>query len=308
MCGFIGTTAQHPNPEVHCSVLAHRGPDYQGWWQDETITLWHTRLAIIDLHAHAHQPFHDALTGNRIVFNGEIYNFKQLKAQFPTLPWQTESDTEVIARLYAHLGEAFIEHLEGIFAIVIYDVRAKVLHLFRDHFGIKPLFYHLHDGGISFASEIKGIRALHPTPLNPESIAHYLHSGHLAYNEATWFLGVLSLPAAHHMRFNLRDHTWTLTPYWELDPTPLHLSYEEAKEEAHHLLLRSARLNLLSDVPLGLSLSSGTDSTLLLHILKAHHQGTFNAFTFGFNERDYDEVQRVLTNPHLNDAALLHFI
>ena len=311
MCGFIGITSETlyikdqiiENAEA---ILCHRGPDNAMNWRDDNVVFIHNRLSIIDLTEQANQPFVDPDTGNCIIFNGETYNFKKLKKEFSGLGWSTNSDTEVIIKLFSRIGRAFVEKLTGIFAFAIYDKSRHKIFLYRDRFGVKPLYFHLSADSFIFASEVKGISFFKPTGHSNEAIAAYLEYGSLANDSNTFFENVFSLPPAHFLEYDMAAHRISIHRYWDIGygESCFGDNEQEVFAKVKELLKRSIRLNLVSDVEIGVSLSSGTDSTFLLKSIQKESNTRFKAFTFGFDDPAYDEVIRVQKNEHLRDIEL----
>jgi len=291
MCGFIGFT-QKQDMKKYKNILYHRGPDNVDVFIDDSVSFLHNRLSVIDISDEANQPFISEI-GNVIVFNGEIYNYKELKNRF-NLNCKTSSDTEVIVKLYEKIGLNFIDYLNGIFAFAIYDKQKKEIFLFRDRFGIKPLFYKFSKNFLSFASEIKALLSKN-IEYNEQTIYDYLEFGLLCHNENTFFQDIHSLKAAHLMKYDLVSKKFEIKRYWDIGKHETNLSEKEILEKTYELLNDSMRLNLVSDVEVAISLSSGIDSTLLTKLAQNYNQ-KFKAFTFGFEEKDYDEVRKVKEN------------
>jgi len=296
MCGFVGKLGKQPKAEQisrALAVLKHRGPDGHGVLSNEAISLLHTRLKIIDLSNKATQPMIDSNTGVAIVYNGEIYNYLSLRGKCGTNEFLSQSDTEVVLQLYLTMGIQCVEQLAGMFSFAIWDPRDHSLHLVRDRFGIKPLFLHYSDKGTVFGSEIKPILAL-GVPCLPDmkSIEEYLVTGRLAHNTRTFFQNIQSLPAATIT--TIKNGKLEQTEYW----TPSILSVGEAishdpEEHVWELFKQSLQQHLVSDVDVGISLSAGLDSQLITRTLGLIQNRRFNSFTFGYNDKPYDEIEPV---------------
>lgn len=303
MCGFIGVHSNDllTNEKIEGklrNLLRHRGPDHSSLLKDGKFLFVHNRLSIIDLNDEANQPFISPETGSVLLFNGEIYNYQQLKQKYNTISWKTNSDTEVIVRLYDLLGEKFVSELNGIFAFVIFDKKNNKLMFYRDRLGVKPLHYKISGKNIYFSSEMKGILCfLKEYTLNYKAIYDYLEFGLMCHNEQTFIDDIYSVLPGSYLKINLTDGKNTKHIYWDVDDADLSSkSEDEIYEEALSLLQDSVRLNLVSDVEIGLSLSSGLDSTLLLYLLKEQGADSLRSFTFGYGEDEYDEVRRVRQN------------
>lgn len=288
--------------------IAHRGPNQTGRWQCEHLALGHTRLSILDLDQRAGQPMRDPKTGNVIVFNGEIYNFRALRAELETQGerFVTTGDTEVLLAMYRVHGQNCLRRLRGMFAFAIWDAQLKELFLARDPLGKKPLVYFEtpqgpEGGGVVFASEIRALRAhpLCPTQLDPEALDLYLSLGYVPAPK-TILAGVRKLPPGCCATFACRKDSPGLTVrrYWEMDfRTKRDVTEAEALDLAWAELRESVRLRLESDVPLGLLLSGGVDSSLVAAVLAELCPGKVEAFCISFDEKKYDEL------PHAQAVA-----
>lgn len=302
MCGFIVSNLVTKLDSLK-GVLNHRGPDGVSTYLDGGISFLHNRLSIIDINDRSSQPMIDKSNGNTIVFNGEIYNYQRLRETY-ILDCVTNSDTEVILKLYAKLGEKFIHKLKGIFSFVIYDAHRKVMLAYRDRFGVKPMFYNICGGKFSFVSEIKAIKALygqHSFELNNQTIYEYLEYGLLQHNTETFFEGINSLEPSHYIKLSIKSGKFRKIRYYDIiENTQSDINGKEILEQGYDLLNKSLKLNLVSDVEVAISLSSGVDSTLLTKFAQ-NHQKKFKAFTFGFEEKIYDEVRQVRKNFSLDN-------
>ena len=298
MCGIAGWVGDAA-PEVMSTMLAllsHRGPDDSGTWADGGIALGMTRLAIIDLRTGA-QPMTDAAGSLVIVFNGEIYNFRRLRAELEAQGhrFRTRSDTEVILGAYAEYGEGCVEHLRGMFAFAIWDRARRVLFLARDRLGKKPLYYWRQGGLFLFASEPKAL-LLHPAvsrSLDWQAFHHYMAFGYTPA-ERSIFAGIAKLPPAHTAI--VRDGQLSLRRYWRLPagapasaPRP---SVEDAAALVRSHLREAVRLRLESDVPLGVFLSGGVDSSAIVATMREVTSGRIATFSVGFGRAfaSYDEL------------------
>ncbi|MBU1228458.1 MAG: asparagine synthase (glutamine-hydrolyzing) [Proteobacteria bacterium] len=287
-------------------LLGHRGPDQTARWRDEggRAALGHTRLAILDLDPRAGQPMRDPHTGNVIVFNGEIYNFRALRAVLEKQGerFTTTGDTEVLLALYRVHGRDCLPMLRGMFAFALWDAGRGELFLARDRLGKKPLFYFDGPEGLVFASELRALRA-HPLcpaagsveGLDPEALDLYLSLGYVPAPR-TILSGVAKLPPAHCAVYDGRGlRVWR---WWDVDyRAKVAVSEAEALDLAWTCLRESVRLRLESDVPLGLLLSGGVDSSLVAAVLAELCPGQASAFCIGFDEKKYNEL------PHAQDVA-----
>ena len=301
MCGIAGIFATKTSAPVDLystvrrmvNTIEHRGPDDQGVWVDSGIALGHARLSIIDLTSAGHQPMSNEDDRIQIVFNGEIYNFLELRAELSELGYHFKShtDTEVILNGYHRWGEQVFQRLRGMFAIALWDKRYEKLILARDRVGKKPLFYAWHGDVLLFGSEIKAILAWPGFKREPnyEAIHHYLS---LQYVPSPWsaFKGVHKLPQASYM-VATREGNVEIQNYWSL-PQPSqaqHRPLPELKEELVCLLDETVRMRMISDVPLGAFLSGGVDSSAVVAMMARHSSTRVKTFCIGFDEASYDE-------------------
>ncbi len=302
MCGILGLHHNNWNMDYNkvIQLLKHRGPDNCDYLDDNNLLLVHNRLSIIDLSDAANQPMTDDETGNVIIFNGEIYNYKELKKEYKNINWKTNSDTEVILKLYNHLGKGFVEKLNGMFAFAILDKKLNKILLYRDRFGIKPLYYSKFGDEFAFSSELRGILYFNKPPLNLETVYNYLEFG-LCYGKETFFENIYSLDPAHFLEYDITTKNFRLVEYWrvpdyEYDPE---LSEQEAIDKTYYLLEKAVKLNLVSDVEVAVSLSSGNDSASLFRLVYKLNK-RMKVFTYGYDEEEYDEVRKIKENLDLS--------
>jgi asparagine synthase (glutamine-hydrolysing) len=299
MCGIVGRSNYLSGKPVNadvlkkmCDLLAHRGPDGEGVFQKGPVGLGHRRLAVIDLTEAAHQPMLKDNGRFVITYNGEIYNFRELRIVLEGLGHQfrSQSDTEVLLTAYQEYGIKCLEHLRGMFAFAIWDARERRLFLARDRVGKKPLYYRIHREGISFASESKAFLAepdFQPE-VNLEAISHYLT---YQYVPAPWsaFQGVKKLPPAHYLV--VQEEKITIERYWKLSyRTPFPGSFEEAQQELLDKLKDATCGRLVSDVPLGAFLSGGIDSSVIVALMAELGVTNIKTFSIGFEEKAYNEL------------------
>jgi asparagine synthase (glutamine-hydrolysing) len=303
MCGIAGLFhPQMPKPvdpariEAMTDVLAHRGPDGSGIWTAPGIGFGHRRLAIIDLSDAAAQPMH-AEGGRQVaMFNGEIYNFREVRKglQAKGHRFRTESDTEVILAAWAEWGPDCLTHLNGMFAIALYDAGEDALFLARDRLGVKPLFYaELSDGALIFASELKGLLA-HPlmrrTP-SPQAIEDYLAYGYVP-DDSSIVEGVKKLPAGHFLHIPRGRPVPRPVKWWDVDfSSPSRASLRSLEEEMVERLEAAVRSRMVADVPLGAFLSGGVDSSAVVAFMAEASRGAVETCSIGFDEADHDETR-----------------
>ncbi|THB73264.1 MAG: asparagine synthase (glutamine-hydrolyzing) [Gammaproteobacteria bacterium] len=306
MCGLVGiASTQHSiNRSWLCSgrdTMTHRGPDDAGeWWSDDgRVGLGHRRLSIIDLSPLGHQPMRDEHRGLTIVFNGEIYNHSELRNKLVALGFvfNSQSDTEVLLAAYAAWGEECLAHLNGMFTFALFDDRQQKLFLTRDRAGEKPLFYHFKDGTLQFSSELKALLAnpSNPQQINSVSLDCYLGMGFIP-GELCILKGYNKLPPAHAMRFDLQSGKLKTWRYWKLPElstfTPAETKNEnELLNELETLLEDAVGQQLVADVPVGVLLSGGLDSSLVTAMAVRRSQKV-RTFTIGFpGHGKLDETQ-----------------
>jgi asparagine synthase (glutamine-hydrolysing) len=304
MCGIVGIWSKGESLETSVAVaravsmLNHRGPDDRDVVNispasgSGSVVLGHTRLAIIDLSEGGHQPMHDPLTGNWIVFNGEVFNFADLRAELEAegCRFRSDSDTEVILQSYRVWGRDCVRRWLGMFAAVIWDASLQELFLVRDRLGIKPLYYSYTDGQFLFASELRALlgTGFVERKINLAALNAYLMFG-AVQDPLTLIEGVNSLPAAH--TFTVKADGVELKEYWEL---PLEREDERgiaaASERIAGRLEEAVRLRLVSDVPLGVFLSGGIDSSALAMLMRRVSPEQVKAFTISFVNEAFDEA------------------
>ncbi|MBI1942439.1 MAG: asparagine synthase (glutamine-hydrolyzing) [Betaproteobacteria bacterium] len=272
-------------------TLSHRGPDGRGVrsFDDGRVRLGHRRLAIIDLSAAAAQPMASADASLWLTFNGEIYNFRELREQLTRRGrhFRTQSDSEVLLGAYEEWGERCVERLRGIFAFGIWNARARSLFLARDHFGVKPLYYARYGARFCFASQPKAILAdpAFRRAIDPQGLRDFFAYGFVPHDRCA-FEGIRKLPAGHSA--TLKEDSLELRRYWRLKYEPDLVDPAEAAARLRGGLVDAVRSNLVSDVPVGCFLSGGIDSSLLVGLAHESLPG-LRTFTVGFHERYSDE-------------------
>lgn len=295
MCGITGALSFYfpPSLEIITSMttqLAHRGPDDQQFYQDQTIALGHRRLSIIDPQL-GQQPMQSADGRFICILNGEIYNFKELKSilTHKGCTFTTHSDTEVLLSAFQVFGKDCLHYLNGMFAFAIWDKKEQELFIARDRMGQKPLYYIKTPQSFVFASEIKALLK-HPEvekQINPNGLIKYLS---LEYIPAphTIYKGIKKLLPAHYL--SIKENQFNIQPYWTF-PTPMgqtNYSLETAKQELHDLMKQSVKQRLVSDVPLGLFVSGGLDSSII-SLLASEERKDLTSFGIGFEDASFDE-------------------
>lgn len=268
--------------------MIHRGPDDAGeWWSvDGRVGLAHRRLSIIDLSPGGHQPMLDARGELALTFNGEIYNYKDVKAELEACghAFRTASDTEVILEAYREWGTDCLSRLTGMFAFALYDTPRRTLFAARDRAGEKPLFYRHDPGRLVFASELKALMSLPDLPrqLDPEALEFYLAYGYVPGGRCV-LQGFRKLPAAHAMIYNVEQDGLNVRRFWDLpEYQPVDSSGDELAEQLHLLLRDSVRRQLVADVPVGILLSGGIDSSLVTAMAAESLDRPVKTFTITF--------------------------
>jgi asparagine synthase (glutamine-hydrolysing) len=297
MCGIValvhgGALIAPRVVECMLSTLSHRGPDAHNTVMLPGCDLGHVRLSIIDLESGS-QPMQSTDGGLWIVFNGEIYNYRALRAELVQLGYvfRTHSDTEVVLAAYSTWGTNCLNRLRGMFAFVIWDAQSKELFSARDPFGEKPLYYaNMPGGGLVFASEIKGIEVsgLVRLELDRESIDGYLALGYVPPDRSIW-KAVSPLQAGHYLRWN--EGCAEIVRYWTPPIQKLKVGLDDAAQQLRELLSQAVDRQLVADVPVGAFLSGGHDSSTIVALMRKHSSGSIKTFSVGFgrqiNELEY---------------------
>jgi asparagine synthase (glutamine-hydrolysing) len=298
MCGIAGVVSATRESNITealvrhmCDQIVHRGPDDEGIYVADGAGLGMRRLSIIDLSG-GHQPVFNEDRSAWIVFNGEIYNFQELRPELERKGhrFTTKSDTEVIIHLYEEMGADCVTKLRGMFGLAIYDKTKRKLILARDRLGKKPMHYALHNGKLYFASEIKSILAVAPelAEVNSQGLLEYLYFGYVP-EPITAFTNIYKLPSGHLLEFE--NGEVRIRQYWDLPEynTYTPKSEEECLEELERLLFEATKMRLISDVPLGAFLSGGVDSSIVVALMARASAGPVKTFSIGFKKDDFNE-------------------
>ena len=308
MCGIIGYYGPTSRArELDCALnlglenLSHRGPDDHGKWEDvrdaATLGLGHRRLSILDLSPSGHQPMVSANGRYSTVFNGEIYNFKEIRTELAALgvQFKSTSDTEVVLEAYALWGIAAVGRFIGMFALAIWDRIEQRLLLIRDRAGVKPLYFFLHDGIFGFASELRGLQPFRswPRDLDSGALGEFFQFGYIAGNR-TIFKAVRVIEPGTWASYS-RSEGLRAGRYWSLESAASKVDMprdeREAKEHLNWLLESACAYRLVSDVPVGVFLSGGIDSSLVTAVIASRLGADTRTYTIGFAEPAYDESQ-----------------
>jgi asparagine synthase (glutamine-hydrolysing) len=300
MCGIAGVVSTTRESDITealvrhmCNQIIHRGPDDEGILVQDGAGLGMRRLSIIDLSG-GHQPVFNEDRSAWIVYNGEVYNFPELRPELEKRGhrFYTNTDTEVIIHLYDEMGADCVQKLRGMFSLAIYDRTKRKLVLARDRLGKKPLHYALLKDKLYFASEIKSILAVAPelAEVNAQGLLEYLYYGYVP-DPITAFTGIQKLPPGHLLEFE--NGKISVRRYWDLPQYNTHTpkSEEECLEELESRLLEATRIRLISDVPLGAFLSGGTDSSTVVALMARASSAPVKTFSIGFTKDDFNEAQ-----------------
>ncbi len=299
MCGIAGwinlenKSSQNGKAVLHamCERMKHRGPDSEGLWTDEKVALGMRRLSVIDLHT-GEQPVYNEDKSVVVVMNGELYNFREVRARLEKRghKFETQSDTEILPHLYEEYGEAMLDEINGMFAFALWDKRKQKLLIARDKFGEKPLYYGVFDGKLIFASEPKVLLA-NPAvkaEINLDALRQFLSFDYVPAPNSI-YKGISKLPAAHFL--SVEKGEIKTRRYWNLSwnkngNTP---SIEKAAEDLRELLADAVRMRLVADVPLGILLSGGVDSSTVAAFATQFSTEKVKTFSIGFEEDSFDE-------------------
>lgn len=316
MCGIVavldatGKPASVVELERVLATIRHRGPDGLGTWTEvDGVGLGHVRLAVIDLSRDSDQPFVSNDGALVLTYNGEIFNYVELRAELAALghAFRTQSDTEVLLAAYEEWGHDVCSRLNGMWAFAIYDVRKRELFCSRDRFGIKPLYYASVGERLLLASEAKALLAAEPTlaQLEPHAVSKLMRASLSGHVPEHYCRGVRRFPAAHNMVAKAGREP-AFTRYWDYPGSiDRSVSFETACERFRALLVDAVRLRMRSDVPVGTTLSSGMDSSSLVCLLRTFYGGEHQAFTAQFTDSEDDES--VAAGRLARDLGMSHF-
>ncbi len=318
MCGVLASIAvtpvDVPRFQAALDLIAHRGPDGEGVWAQGGIQLGHRRLAIIDLSASAAQPMHDREADTIISYNGEIYNYVEVRDTLKARGhlFRTGSDTEVLLKAWQQWREAMTDHLNGMWAFVLWDAKTRCLFASRDRFGVKPLYYAQTPERLLLASEPKALLALDPSlgAINETAIYDLFIASRGILGAQTFFRDILALPAAHNLICQVDDNgkitSKKLQRYWDYpEPDDVHVSPTEAADVFTVLFEDAVRLRMRSDVPVGITLSGGVDSSAVLAAMSQQNDAQIKCFTSVYSATDRGEEDWAKRAAALEDNVLV---
>jgi len=294
MCGIVGFNNKNTYKlENMLNTIVHRGPDDVGMYESDEVSLGHRRLSILDLSEYGHQPMiYEHIV---MVFNGEVYNFKEIQEELIVCGYafKSDSDSEVILKAFHKWGLKAVDKFIGMFAIALYDKHEELLYLIRDRVGVKPLYYSLNMDNFVFASEMKPIMEFYEkSQVNKEALFEYFQYGYISSNLSI-IENCYKVPPGHYLTYDIKHHKVDISRYWNIEDFFLKPKFEktekELTDELEELLIDAFKYRMVSDVPVGVFLSGGVDSSIVAAILQKHH-GNIHTFTIGFKEEKYNEA------------------
>jgi asparagine synthase (glutamine-hydrolysing) len=312
MCGINGIygVSKLENPKLLIekmnAVTKHRGPDFSGVFVDNHVAFGHNRLAIIDLNSSSNQPFVSNDGQVVLVFNGEIYNYKEVKALLPEYDFKTNSDTEVIVAAYQKWGIGCVHQFNGMFAFAIWDKTSHKFYLVRDRLGIKPIYYFDNNQQFVFSSEMRGVMSLPfvDKSINPAAVADYIQYG-TVHAPRTLLSSIKMLLPGHYL--TITDEGLSITEYWDINEKysrkSQRQSYDEVKEEVKTLFFKSVERRLIADVPFGAFLSGGIDSSAVVAAMSKVSSNKIKTFSITFDEEEFSEAKyaRIIAEKYNTD-------
>jgi asparagine synthase (glutamine-hydrolysing) len=295
MCGIAGFVSKRFNQDHLKSItaiLAHRGPDADGFFYEPNagIGLGHRRLSILDLSAAANQPFYSRDGRYIMIFNGEVYNFREVAEKYQ-IQSRTSSDSEIIIEAFALYGIDCVNDFNGMFAIAIWDTKEETLYLIRDRIGVKPLYYYFNNDDLAFASELKALFSLPvPKTINRNGISDFLYLGYIP-GEDTIYKECRKLKPGHFAIY--KKGNLSIQPYWDIAEkiyTDVLTDEHQAKNTLKRLIASSVKYCMISDVPVGIFLSGGIDSSMVAAAAQSVSSEPVKTFSIGFREKKYNEA------------------
>lgn len=298
MCGinaifsFTGDGDYSTQVKAMNDCLAHRGPDNEGIYAQSGVTLGHRRLSIIDLSAAGNQPMRSPFANHVVVFNGEIYNYREVRKMLPEFEFRSDSDTEVLLAAWKKWGIGCMDHLNGMFAFAMYDEDKQDLWVVRDRMGIKPVYYASDSKQILFSSEVRALLAsgLVSRKVNRDALAEYIRY-QTVHAPGTILDSVMMLLPGHYI--HVKDKAWDIQPWWipEVDNDVRPMSYEQTCAETRKLFRASVERRLIADVPFGAFLSGGIDSTAVTGMMTEVSGSRVKTFNISFDNSEFSEAK-----------------
>jgi len=267
--------------------IQFRGPDYQGYFRIKSVQLGHNRLSIIDLESRSNQPMQE--NEYTIIFNGEIYNYLDVKIQLEKegVEFTTTSDTEVLLKGFIRKGHKILDLINGMFSFAIYNSKKNVVFIARDRLGVKPLYYSWQKGKLELCSQLSPLHS--NGELDEEAITSYLETGYIP-SPMSIYKDIKKFPPGKYAVCDLNNKSFKQFTYWDLQNVSIRkISYKKAKEDLHQLLKDAVKIRLQSDVPYGCFLSGGIDSALITSLAQDSLKSPVRTFTVGFDEKKFDE-------------------
>ena len=294
MCGIVGFNSKNSDTlNKMLKSIEHRGPDDKGVFESDEFSLGHVRLSILDLSSLGHQPM--TFENLAMVYNGEVYNFKEIKRELKSFGYifESQTDSEVILKAYHKWGVKAVDKFIGMFAIAIYDKQKKEIVLIRDRVGVKPLYYYFDGRDFIFASELKPImKYKKDLKINKDALYEFFQFGYISSNSSI-FENCYKVPPGHFLKFRIDNLKLRVNEYWSILPffekPKFTKSEDELVDELEELLIDAFKYRMVSDVPVGVFLSGGIDSSIVASILQKHY-GNIHTFTIGFKEAKYNEA------------------
>ncbi len=292
MCGVVGFRGRDDNKlDTLLNSIAHRGPDDRGVYSDDNFSLGHVRLSILDLSSAGHQPmvYEDLV----LIFNGEIYNFKEIRDELSEYEFHSDTDSEVVLKAFHKWGVEAVDRFRGMFAFAIYDKSKQKIFVFRDRAGVKPLYYYYDGNEFAFASETRALKKYNEKlQIEKKALCEYLQYGYIS-SSLSIYQSVKKLQPGHYLHYDIKNNRLQLKEYWSILPyfniPKFRMSEDELIDKLEEILIESFRYRMVADVPVGVFLSGGIDSSIVAAILQKHY-GSIHTFTIGFKEARYNEA------------------